>query len=484
MKKTIKYIFILTAMLHALPLISQWSADTRLTNNTAFSTVPLNNARCISSSGQLVVTVWQDSRDGNSEIYAKRSTNAGVSWSNDARLTNNTLSSEYPSVEVSGVTIHTAWVDGRDGNYEIYYKRSGDAGINWSNDIRLSNNSSVSEKPSITLFNSTVVIVWDDQRDGNQEIYMILSTDAGLNWGAETRITSNSAISDYPDMVITASAWHLVWRDLRQGPPQVYYKRSTNSGLNWSPDIRLINTTTEAENISVDASGTYVHVCWTDFRDSDYEIYHKRSTDNGSSWQADTRMTASTGNSSQPSISASGNYVHLVWDDDKTGNVQLYYRKSSNYGESWDTELRFVNTALTVRQPSVNISDHVVHLAWEDSRDGNPEIYYKRNPTGNPVGISGMNTEIPGEFSLSQNYPNPFNPTTKIRFDISGSSAAQTSLSVYDLLGREVAALVNEELKPGTYEVNWDASNFPGGVYFYRISAGSFSETRKMILIK
>ena len=61
---------------------------------------------------------------------------------------------------------------------------------------------------------------------------------------------------------------------------------------------------------------------------------------------------------------------------------------------------------------------------------------------------------------------------------------AQTFLSVYDLLGREIATLVNEELKPGTYEVNWDASNYPSGVYFYRLTTETFYETRKMVLIR
>lgn len=100
------------------------------------------------------------------------------------------------------------------------------------------------------------------------------------------------------------------------------------------------------------------------------------------------------------------------------------------------------------------------------------------------IGIINTSNETPDNFSLSQNYPNPFNPTTKIRFNISGTSAAQTFLYVFDMLGRKVAALVNEELYPGNYEVDWNAANHPSGVYFYKISAGSFIETKKMILVK
>ncbi|MEO8512560.1 MAG: T9SS type A sorting domain-containing protein [Ignavibacteria bacterium] len=100
------------------------------------------------------------------------------------------------------------------------------------------------------------------------------------------------------------------------------------------------------------------------------------------------------------------------------------------------------------------------------------------------VGINQISTEIPKKFQLQQNYPNPFNPVTKIKFNISRTSSALTFLSVYDILGHEVAVLVNEQLRPGSYEADWNASAYPSGVYYYKFESGSFSETKKMVLIK
>ncbi len=108
------------------------------------------------------------------------------------------------------------------------------------------------------------------------------------------------------------------------------------------------------------------------------------------------------------------------------------------------------------------------------------------------VGINPISNEVPKKFSLSQNYPNPFNPSTKIKFDIPSvgqSHVFDTQLKIYDVLGKEVATLVNQQLKAGTYEVNWpatsgNASNFPSGVYFYKLVAGDFVATKKMILMK
>jgi len=104
-----------------------------------------------------------------------------------------------------------------------------------------------------------------------------------------------------------------------------------------------------------------------------------------------------------------------------------------------------------------------------------------------PIGIIKINENFPSSFGLLQNYPNPFNPKTKIRFNIpplEGDRGRITSLVIYDMLGREISTLVNEQLTPGNYEVTWDASKHSSGVYYYKLSTESFTETRKMILIK
>jgi hypothetical protein len=111
------------------------------------------------------------------------------------------------------------------------------------------------------------------------------------------------------------------------------------------------------------------------------------------------------------------------------------------------------------------------------------------------VGLQNISSEIPKQFSLYQNYPNPFNPGTKIKFDIKAEGKSEKALQknggqanvkliIYDALGREITTRVNEQLNPGTYEVEWDAGNSPSGVYFYKLEAKNFIQTKKMVLIK
>lgn len=107
------------------------------------------------------------------------------------------------------------------------------------------------------------------------------------------------------------------------------------------------------------------------------------------------------------------------------------------------------------------------------------------------TGIKNVSDEIPDKFILSQNFPNPFNPSTAIKFSIpsglntdSFSDNQNVSLVVYDILGNEIKKLVNENLNPGTYEISWFADGMPSGIYIYRLSTGSFSQTKRMMLIK
>jgi len=103
-------------------------------------------------------------------------------------------------------------------------------------------------------------------------------------------------------------------------------------------------------------------------------------------------------------------------------------------------------------------------------------------PPDEAVGIEPTSQSILGRFNLHQNYPNPFNQLTIINYQL--SIASQVLLKVYDVLGREVGVLVNDKMQAGSYNAKWDASGQPSGVYFCRLSAGDFSETIKIVLMK
>jgi len=128
----------------------------------------------------------------------------------------------------------------------------------------------------------------------------------------------------------------------------------------------------------------------------------------------------------------------------------------------------------------------------------NHSVYFTDKNTGWAVGYNGtiLHTtnggvtfieeeeidEIPTSYSLTNNYPNPFNPNTKIKYSVPQTS--NVVIKVFDILGNEIETLVNEQKPIGNYEINFNATNLPSGIYFYQLQAGSFIETKKMVLMK
>jgi len=152
------------------------------------------------------------------------------------------------------------------------------------------------------------------------------------------------------------------------------------------------------------------------------------------------------------------------------------------------------NLVFTIDDPSVTEVNleafemenpgHALMFVYHDFSSGTVN-QFTQYPEFEPVtvslaGVSGAG--LPGSFALNQNYPNPFNPTTDIAFDL--PKASQVELTVYNVLGQEVTTLVNGKLDAGTHVIMWDAGSVSSGVYFYRLQAENFSETKKMMLLK
>lgn len=149
------------------------------------------------------------------------------------------------------------------------------------------------------------------------------------------------------------------------------------------------------------------------------------------------------------------------------GSYNAYY-----YQIYWEYAGNF--TVMLFNNASHFISS-IVYTAWINS--------------GSPVPVTSSETSVPGKFYLLQNYPNPFNPNTKIKFGIPelkhhGIKELIFRMTIYDMSGKEISTLINEQLQPGMYELEWDASNYPSGTYFYRLSSDGFSDSKRMLLIK
>jgi len=365
---------------------AQWSPIKRLTCNTGDSMLP---GIAVDSSGNVHV-VWEDGTPGISEIYYKKSTDAGATWSTNKRLTLTPGYSESPAIAVdSSDNLHVVWEDNTPGNNEIYYKQSTAGGATWSTNKRLTWNSGTSANPAIAVDSSdNLHVVWEDDTSGDREIYYKVSITGGAAWSTSKRITWNAANSDSPAIAVDSSAHlHFLWEDDNSGWYKIFYKKSTDYGDTWSIAKGLTPLPGKPfvyryPAIAVDSSDNLHMACQSDLSDIplDFEIYYKQSKDAGDTWSANKRLTWNMGDSMCPAIAVDAlDNLHMVWYDDTPGIPDIYYRKSTDGGASWSTSQNISSSTGDSMYPAIAADPSGnVHVVWHDDTPGNREIYYRR----------------------------------------------------------------------------------------------------------
>ena len=256
-----------------------------------------------------------------------------------------------------------------------------------------------------------------------------------------------------------------VWIGGETGYFQPYIAKSTDQGNTWTIDYLDLGGDNACNSIEFDSDTNIIY--------AGMEGVVIKTTDGGISWNPTTLTNtpfyfyALTFNSLHNILFAGGstnlNSFGFYWSYDK--------------GETWDSfpildSLALKGISSMVIVPTNIPEDYQLYLGTF----GNGVLRLQV-----PVSVIKENI-LPQTIRLYQNYPNPFNPSTTFRYSIPVQS--KVTIKVYDVLGNEIAALMNEEKSIGTYELTWNASNLASGVYFYQLNAGNFNETKKMILIR
>ena len=330
--------------------------------------------------------IWQDNSSGNNEIYLKLSEDEGETWETK-QLTDNASSSESPSLAVFGSSIYTVFTDNQYGNHEIFSKSTND-GNTWITK-RLTYNAGDSLNPSIKVDGLNIYVVWQDDTPGNNDIYFTKSINEGDNWLAIKRLTSNIGSSESPSIAIDGQNIYVLWEDdtPSSGFPEIYFKKSTNGGDNWTTNRRLTWNAGSSESPSIALDSQNIYIVWQDDTSGNNDIYFRKSINKGYNWLAIKRLTTNTGSSESPSIAVKDSEIYVVWADDtpSPGNPEIYFKKSTDGGNTWKTKRLTFNSGKSML-PSITLYGSSVYVVWEDdtTAPGFPEIYFRMsNDSGN-----------------------------------------------------------------------------------------------------
>jgi photosystem II stability/assembly factor-like uncharacterized protein len=284
---------------------------------------------------------------------------------------------------------------------------------------------------------------------------LYLSSDGGASWQV--------AGSNLPPVLLTLAA---IGPDVFAGFLHGGVYVSTDHGVNWT----IANDTLAGvwSFVSIGSNLLVDRPQWTAFPSDTFPSYQGgvfRSTDNGKSWTSIA--------SDLPGLQYPGQLV-VHGTDCFVGMVGFGFYFSGDNGTTWDVIAGSAN--LTSLSQSLYVNDSSIFVGtygsgiWKLPLSTITSVKQPKPPA------------IPASFDLQQNYPNPFNPTTTIRYDI--PERCHVLLDAYDVLGRKVETLVDAEKPPGHYQATFDALRFASGVYFYRLQAGSFVQTRRLLVIK
>jgi hypothetical protein len=353
-----------------------WSATKRLTWNPSDS----ERASIATDSSNNIYLVWRDYAPGNSEIYFKKSTNGGTSWAKK-RLTWNSGTSSYPSITIdTSNRIHVVWQDNSSGSSEIHYKKSTNGGTSWTGK-KLTHGSTGcgSMIPAIAIdTNDYIRVVWYSDTSGNMEIYFSKSKNGGSTWNTK-QITWNAGQSRTPVIATNSNNnIYVAWYDDSPGNYEIYMKKSTNGGNTWTTQRLTWNSGSSSSPSVATDPNNFIHIVWQDYSSGNWEIYHTKSTNGGTSWAA-KRLTWNPDESEWPEVATdSNNNIHVVWDDETPGNNEVFYKRSTNGGMNW-TMKRLTWTSGSSEFPTI-ICDSMnkIYATWHDNTPGNKEIYYKK----------------------------------------------------------------------------------------------------------
>jgi photosystem II stability/assembly factor-like uncharacterized protein len=433
-----------TAVLQAQPWQEQVSGVS--TQLTSVSAIDFTNAWICGYSGVVL-----------------RTTNAGINWLN---VSGGGIPATIQLINVFGINPTTALVAGYIGSNTWVY-RTTNAGVNWTQ--------------VFTQTGGFINAVWV-RLDGTGFMMgdpvgarwsLWKTTDNGVNWDSSGLYLPQSGTeAGYNNCM--AIGLDRIWFGTNN--TRIYH--SSNFGTNWTvqpstPEVSIFSIWFDPNGAATGYCGGGTNVL--------------KTTNYGTNWAS----IGSLGTGAIGGITGLPMWSGNVWYV-KNGNNNIYFGFGQN---QWF--IQHTASAGTYR-----------HIAAERIPNFPFDLYAVRTNGGIShttffvEGVKSIEGEVPGTYSLFQNYPNPFNPVTKIRFDIrpykggqgdvspleGGQRRVMVRLAIYDILGREVAILVNQHLQPGTYEVNWSAtggaSDFTSGVYFYKLTVSDYTETKKMILIK
>lgn len=492
------YAIILTAFLLIPALVSAQDFVNKKVNQIITGDQNTDGGNSIAIGGGNIYILWADFQSSYYS-YVSRSTDGGSTFINGVKAgTTEPHIFGGIAADNSG-SVYVVWdgiVNGNIGG--VYFAKSTDVAATFSIPVLIS---SVGVFPQVAFNGSNVYVMFIKVKDtGKVGCFFARSVDGGATFATPYEITDGSAAEakfDTPCSMTLDGTGNIycTWNDGRRpgSGSDIFVAKSTDAGASFSSNVMVNGTSTNSSQIrtgpSIAVTGSNVYITWRqedDAQGSNRKIYFAKSADGGLNFSDALEIAQGGFGSPALALNAAGE-IYLAYPNVNGTQTGLFCSKSNDGGASFPVTVFISSVNADAKNVSIAVdSNDKLNAVWTDSRDGNEDIYFARGQ----ITITDIDEDaLPVQFSLNQNYPNPFNPSTTINFQIPVTKAlsgdeAHVTLKIYDVLGREVAVLVNEDKAPGNYSVNFNAPDLPSGIYLCQLKSDNFSQSIKLVLMK
>jgi glucose/arabinose dehydrogenase len=367
-------ILAITIYIVSVPILASCVSASNLRNPELSTPFPQ-----IESIANKTLVVWQDNSTGNNEIYF-HSDDGGSKFSSKKNLSNSTGDSQFPQIESIANRTRVVWQDNSTGNNEIYLRDSTDGGNSFGPPINLSNSTGNSEFPQIESIANRTRVVWQDDSTGNNEIYLRDSTDGGNSFGPPINLSNSTGNSEFPQIESIANRTRVVWQDDSTGNNELYllvYDRASK----FSSKKNLSNSTGDSQFPQIESIANRTLVVWQDNSTGNNEIYVRKSSTEGSKFSSKKNLSNSTGNSQFPQIESIANRTLVVWQDNSTGNNEIYLLVYDG-GSKFSSKKNLSNSTGDSQFPQIESIANRTLVVWQDNSTGNNELYIRESTDG------------------------------------------------------------------------------------------------------
>jgi hypothetical protein len=450
------------------------------------------------------LVLYTSQRHDAGDIYLRSMTRIGTFMTSEWTVNQDTGSSlqSEASAASSSAGILITWIDSRSvggfSGQRIYGRRMINATNYFNGDefmISDTTASAVKASPKVAMApDGRTLVAWIDHRNGSAQVWGRWLTTGGAIDGTEFIISNTAVDSSANDLwagVDAANHFYVAWLDIGMTEPTpkcVWYNQNHSEGGRFDWPSAVAGKTIEQLSADVFPNGDLA-LFWIWLDEGKRSAHLSRISSDGTVLVAPTEITDDTlSNATDPAVAVDNNgNVSMTWVDRRDGRRAAYY-------QILDDGLVPIGVNLPLSSadpefmatPSTDATYGWGWFTWIDPRANGLNVYAS-SVNYDPTDVEDDPTTLPGKFALEQNYPNPFNPSTVISFTL--PTSCEVSLDVYNILGRRVCTLSQGVLPAGDHSVVWDGTDSRGdhagsGVYFYKLTAGSEVQTRKMMLLK